>query len=36
VAWVTVSAYAANTEALVFYQRLGFASHTVTLGQELP
>ncbi len=34
-AWVTVTAYAANTEALAFYERLGFARHTVTLGQQL-
>lgn len=35
VAWVTVSAYAANTQALAFYERLGFTRHTVTLGQQL-
>lgn len=35
VAWVTVSAYAANTGALAFYEQLGFAPHTVTLGQQL-
>lgn len=35
VAWVTVSAYAANMQALAFYERLGFARHTVTLGQQL-
>jgi GNAT superfamily N-acetyltransferase len=33
--WVTVTAYATNTGALAFYQRLGFARHTVTLGQRL-
>lgn len=35
VVWVTVTAYAANHGALAFYERLGFAPHTVTLGQRL-
>jgi GNAT superfamily N-acetyltransferase len=33
--WVTVTAYATNGGALSFYERLGFAPHTVTLGQRL-
>jgi GNAT superfamily N-acetyltransferase len=32
VVWITVTAYSANTGACAFYERLGFASHTVTLG----
>ncbi|NJO82462.1 MAG: GNAT family N-acetyltransferase [Blastochloris sp.] len=35
VVWVTVTAYAANTGACAFYERIGFGSHTVTLGQQL-
>lgn len=31
----TVTAYAANAGACVFYERLGFAPHTVTLGRRL-
>ena len=33
--WVTAMAYAANTGALALYERLGFGSHMVTLGQRL-
>lgn len=33
--WVTVTAYATNQGARAFYERLGFAPHTVTLGQRL-
>jgi GNAT superfamily N-acetyltransferase len=33
--WATVTAYAANAGARAFYERLGFASHTVTLGRRL-
>jgi len=29
--WLTVSAFAANERAIVFYRRAGFAPHSLTL-----
>lgn len=32
--WATVTAYATNAGACAFYERLGFAPHSVTLGRR--